>query len=65
MEEANNTETPLVKSKSGRRAAAAPVADLPAVVNAFSKCRRTDGTLATDHYLAALNELVRLVLLLC
>ena len=62
MEEANNTQTPLVKSKSGRRAAA-PVADLPAVVNAFSKCRRTDGTLATDHYLAALNELVRLVLL--
>ena len=59
MEEANNTETPLIKS----RRAAAPAADLPAVVNAFSKCRRTDGTLATDHYLAALNELVRLVLL--
>ena len=62
MEEAKNTEAPLVKSKSGRRAAAP--ADLLAVVNAFSKCRRTDGTLATDHYLAALNELVRLVTML-
>ena len=61
MEEANNTKVPLVKSKSGGRAAAP--ADLLAVVNAFNKCRRTDGTLATDRYLAALNELVRLVIM--
>ena len=34
-------------------------ADLPAVVEAFNSCRRSDGTFATDHYLAATNELVR------
>ena len=33
--------------------------DLPTVVKAFNNCRRPDGTLATDHYLAATNELVR------
>ena len=34
-------------------------ADLPAVVEAFKKCRKPDGTVATDHYLAAVNELFR------
>ena len=38
--------------------------DLPAVVDAFNNCRRSDGTLATDHYLAATNELVRYIRLL-
>ena len=35
--------------------------DLPAVVDAFNNCRRSDGTLATDHYLAVTNELARYV----
>ena len=58
MEDVNHTKTPLVQSKS---AADAAPADLPAVIEAFDKCRRSDGTLATDHYLAAVNELVRFV----
>ena len=36
-----------------------PPADLPAVVRSLGQCRRADGTLATDHYLAAINQLVR------
>ena len=61
MEDVNYTKTPLVRSKSS--AVTAP-ADLPAVIEAFNKCRRSDGTLATDHYLAAVNELVRLALII-
>ena len=36
--------------------------DLPAVVKAFNNCRRSDGTLATDHL--STNELVRYIRLL-
>ena len=34
------------------------VADMNLIIQSFSKCQRQNGTLSTDHYLCACNELV-------
>ena len=41
-----------------RRKEATEPPDLNLVLESFSKCRRKDGTLSTDHYLCACNELI-------
>ena len=50
----------LLTMKGGRRQKKEKggEADINLIIQAFSKCRRKNGTISTDHYLCACNELV-------